>query len=199
MSSMVPGAGGGDLLPVASSTAAAEVFLFARFSSLGARTTCNVFFVFFLYLRYCSLYFSINASCTPTSALRLMRSSSRLSPSPSAAGANSLTCCTYLPLACISQQCASTRQEESTPLISACRVLSSMGVATSTRRMRLRVIQSALPMKNLASPPFSKRMMRWCSRNRPITDTTRMLSLNPGTPGRMRQMPRTMRFTFTPA
>ena len=41
--------------------------------------------------------------------------------------------------------------------------------------------------------------MRECSRNRPITDRTRMFSDNPGTPGRRQQMPRTTRSISTPA
>ena len=41
--------------------------------------------------------------------------------------------------------------------------------------------------------------MRECSRKRPTTDTTRMFSDTPGTPGRRQQMPRTLRSTGTPA
>ena len=41
--------------------------------------------------------------------------------------------------------------------------------------------------------------MRECSRNRPTTDLTLMLSLMPSTPGRTEHMPRTMRSISTPA
>ena len=41
--------------------------------------------------------------------------------------------------------------------------------------------------------------MRECSRKRPTIDRTVMLSLTPGTPGRSRQMPRTIRSISTPA
>ena len=41
--------------------------------------------------------------------------------------------------------------------------------------------------------------MRVCSRKRPTMLVTWMFSLTPGTPGRRQQIPRTSRFTFTPA
>ena len=41
--------------------------------------------------------------------------------------------------------------------------------------------------------------MRECSRKRPTTDTTRMFSLTPGTPGFRQQMPRVLISTGTPA
>ena len=41
--------------------------------------------------------------------------------------------------------------------------------------------------------------MRECSRKRPTTDTTRMFSLTPSTPGRRQQMPRMLRSIGTPA
>ena len=41
--------------------------------------------------------------------------------------------------------------------------------------------------------------MRECSRNRSTIDTTVMLSLTPGTPGRSAQMPRTLSRMRTPA
>ena len=41
--------------------------------------------------------------------------------------------------------------------------------------------------------------MRECSRKRPTTETTRIVSLTPGTPGSRQQMPRTFRSIGTPA
>ena len=75
---------------------------------------------------------------------------------------------------------------------------------SSTRRSRLRGIQSADEMKTLASGdgnglPLPKQTMRACSRKRPIMLLTRMFSLKPGMPGRRQQMPRTTRSICTPA
>ncbi|MNW60210.1 hypothetical protein D3C74_381750 [compost metagenome] len=70
-------------------------------------------------------------------------------------------------------------------------------------------MRSADPMKTsgpdsgpsaMAGPPeLANAKMRECSRNRPRMDRTRMFSLSPGTPGRIAQIPRTTRSTFTPA
>ena len=48
------------------------------------------------------------------------------------------------------------------------------------------------------SPPFSNQKTRLCSRNRPRTDRTSMVSDRPGTPGRSAQMPRISSSTGTP-
>ena len=41
--------------------------------------------------------------------------------------------------------------------------------------------------------------MRECSRNRPTTETTLIVSLTPGTPGRRQQIPRTLMSIGSPA
>ena len=41
--------------------------------------------------------------------------------------------------------------------------------------------------------------MRECSRKRPTTDTTSIVSLTPGIPGVRQQMPRTLSWIGTPA
>ena len=58
---------------------------------------------------------------------------------------------------------------------------------------------SAEPIQAIGSPPFSNQKTRLCSRNRPRTERTVMVSDSPGTPGRSAQMPRTSRSTGTPA
>ena len=85
-----------------------------------------------------------------------------------------------------------------------CTVSFSIGTSVSTRRDRLRCIQSAEEMNTLAffdgRPwPAPKQTMRECSRKRPTMLLTRMFSDSPGTPGRRQQMPRTTRSIFTPA
>ena len=58
---------------------------------------------------------------------------------------------------------------------------------------------SALPMKTCGSPPPPNRKIRECSRKRPRTERTSIVSDRPGTPGRSAQMPRTQTSTGTPA
>ena len=84
-----------------------------------------------------------------------------------------------------------------------CTVALVIGVISSTRRSKLRVIQSAEEMNSLAlswgsSRPLAKQMMRLCSRKRPTIDLTRIFSDSPGTPGRRQQMPRTTSSMRTP-
>ena len=83
-------------------------------------------------------------------------------------------------------------------------VLFSIGTSTSTRPFRLRGIQSAEDTKTLASVegkpwPSPTQTIRPCSRYRPTTLFTRMLSESPGTPARRQHMPRTIRSILTPA
>ena len=71
---------------------------------------------------------------------------------------------------------------------------------TSTRRKKLRGIQSALEMKiSSSSPAGPNANARLCSRNRPTTLGTRMVSETFGTPGRRQQIPRIPRSIGTPA
>jgi hypothetical protein len=84
-----------------------------------------------------------------------------------------------------------------------CTVAFSTGVINSTRRSRLRVIQSAEEMNRRAlscwaGRPLAKATMRLCSRKRPTIDLTRMFSDRPFTPGRRQQMPRTTSSIRTP-
>ena len=69
----------------------------------------------------------------------------------------------------------------------------STGNIISTRRCKLRGIQSADERKTSALPPGRRRTRGSCSRKRPTMLMTRMFSLTPGTPGRRQQMPRTIR------
>ena len=71
--------------------------------------------------------------------------------------------------------------------------------STSTRRSRLRCIRSAEPIPTDGDPSLANQKRRLCSKNRPRMLRTRMLSLTPGTPGRIVQVPRTQRSTGTPA
>ena len=85
-----------------------------------------------------------------------------------------------------------------------CTVGFSTGTRVSTRRSRLRGIQSAELMNSRVwalgiVPPLAKAMMRACSRKRPTIDLTRMFSDRPGMPGRRQQMPRTTSSICTPA
>ena len=76
---------------------------------------------------------------------------------------------------------------------------SSMGTSTSTRRSRLRGIRSALPIQVVVRSLVWNDRIRLCSRKRPSTLRTVILSLRPGTPGRSMQIPRVMISTLTPA
>ena len=60
-------------------------------------------------------------------------------------------------------------------------------------------MRSADPIQASGSPPFSNQKIRLCSRNRPSTERTSMVSASPGTPGRSAQMPRVSSWTGTPA
>ena len=60
-------------------------------------------------------------------------------------------------------------------------------------------MRSAEPIHTVLSPLRSKANIRECSRKRPTTETTRMFSDTPCTPGRKRQMPRMLRSTGIPA
>ncbi len=73
------------------------------------------------------------------------------------------------------------------------------GVQTSTRASRLRGIRSAEPMYVRVPSTSVNWKTRSCSRKRPSSETTRMPSESPGTPGRRQQMPRTIRSMRTPA
>ena len=85
-----------------------------------------------------------------------------------------------------------------------CTVGFSIGTSASTRRVRLRGIQSADEMNTLAFgdgsvSPLAKHTIRECSRKRPTMLFTAMVSDRPGTPGRRQQMPRTTSVIGTPA
>ena len=58
---------------------------------------------------------------------------------------------------------------------------------------------SAEPIHASGSPSLSNQNTRLCSRNRPSTERTLMVSERPGTPGRSAQMPRMSSSTGTPA
>ncbi len=79
------------------------------------------------------------------------------------------------------------------------RVGSSIGISASTRRWKLRGIQSALEMYTSSLPPLTKWNARPCSRKRSMIARTSMVSLTRGTPGRRQQMPRTSSVIGTPA
>ena len=68
---------------------------------------------------------------------------------------------------------------------------SSIGTMTSTRRWKLRGIQSALERYTSSLPPFAKQKTRPCSRKRSMSARTSIVSRHLGTPGRRQQMPRT--------
>src|SRR5215470_8596327 len=76
---------------------------------------------------------------------------------------------------------------------------SSTGNAISTRRSRLRGIQSADASKYSDASPFWKKNTRACSRKRSTIETARMRSESPGMPGRRQQIPRMIRSIWTPA
>ena len=76
---------------------------------------------------------------------------------------------------------------------------SSTGNTSSTRRSRLRCIQSALPRYSRGLPPFSKRKIRLCSSSCPTTLYTVTVSLTPGSPATRQQIPRTTSVIGTPA
>src|SRR3546814_4036614 len=67
-----------------------------------------------------------------------------------------------------------------------------MGKLISTRRSRLRSIQSALAQYSSGWPLLANHDIRVCSRKRPTTERTVMLSEMPATPGRNAQAPRTI-------
>ena len=58
---------------------------------------------------------------------------------------------------------------------------------------------SALPMNTAGSPSLWNANARECSRYRPTTLRTRMVSLTPSMPGLSEQMPRTQTSIGTPA
>ena len=76
---------------------------------------------------------------------------------------------------------------------------SRIGASTSTRRSRLRCIRSAEPNRYVASGPVPNRKIRECSRYRPTSERTRIVSDSPGTPGRRQQMLRGTRSIRAPA
>ena len=109
----------------------------------------------------------------------------------------------YIPISSNCQACRSSRRLTSRISHSRSRRPRPVtGVTTSTRRERLRNIQSAEPMKKSpssgSSAPAAKWKIRGCSRNRPMIDRTRTFSLHPRTPGLRQQKPRTRRSTGTP-
>ena len=65
----------------------------------------------------------------------------------------------------------------------------SIGKTSSTRRSRLRCIQSALPIQMRGLPPHSNLKIRLCSRSWPTIEWTVIFSERPGTPGIRQQMP----------
>ena len=105
-----------------------------------------------------------------------------------------------LPAASSSHACRlSSRHVRSRLRSNVCSRGASTGATASTRRWKLRGIQSADPMKNSSAPALAKCHTRECSRKRPMMLRTRMFSLTPGIPGRRQQMPRTIRSMCTPA
>src|SRR5882724_8129120 len=62
-----------------------------------------------------------------------------------------------------------------------------------------RFVEDALEQKISDSPPLANQNTRLCSRKRPTTERTRILSEMPGTPGLIVQAPRTIRSMRTPA
>src|SRR6056297_353716 len=111
-----------------------------------------------------------------------------------------------VPSGAITQLCATSAMLAAITWLTICALTVGFSISTrvSTRRLRLRPIQSAEEMKTRAflegSPaPLPKQTMRECSRNRPMMDLTRMVSDNPLMPGRSPQMPRTTRSMRTPA
>ncbi len=85
-----------------------------------------------------------------------------------------------------------------------CTVGLSIGTRDSTRRSRLRGIQSAEDMNTFdlalgIGSPLAKQTTRPCSRKRPTMLFTRMFSDRPGMPGLRQQMPRMTMSIRTPA
>src|SRR6056297_512815 len=111
-----------------------------------------------------------------------------------------------VPSGAMTQVCASSAMLAAMIWLTICALTVGLVVSTSvsTRRLRLRPIQSADEMNTRAflegnPAPLPKHTMRECSRKRPTMDFTRIFDDNPLMPGRSPQMPRTTRSIRTPA